>query len=285
MIQWQDVCRLFTPRAAESHKGTYGTVLSVCGSYGMAGAAVLAAKAALRSGAGLVTAAVPDAIYPLVAAQIPEAVFAPYAEGGVKAAAMLLPKTERASSLLLGCGLGQTREAAELVEALLSSVTCPIILDADGINLLARHISIVETIQAPLIMTPHPLELSRLLGWSVDRIQADRCAAACEAVRRTGAVVVLKGHHTVIASPSGDVWVNPTGNPGMAVGGSGDVLAGIIASLVAQGLSPAEAAWCGVYLHGAAGDRAAARLSQHAMLPSDIIDELGGLFLQLEQQE
>lgn len=285
MMEWQDVYRCFAPRTADSHKGTYGTVLSVCGSYGMAGAAALAAKAALRSGAGLVVAAVPESIYPIVAVQVPEAVFAPYPEGGAKAAVTLLPRVESASSLLIGCGLGQTRAAAELTEALLAGTTCPIILDADGINLLARHISIVETIQAPLIVTPHPLELSRLLGYSVAQVQEDRPAAAREAARRIGAVVVLKGHHTVIAAPSGETWVNPTGNPGMAVGGSGDVLAGMIAALVAQGLSPADAACCGVYLHGAAGDRAAARLSQHAMLPSDIIDELGGLFLQLEQQE
>ena len=129
------------------------------------------------------------------------------------------------------------------------------------------------------------MEISRLLGCSVEQVQQDRRAAAHEATQRTGAVVVLKGHHTVITTPSGKEWVNPTGNPGMAVGGSGDVLAGMIASLAAQGLSPEDAARCGVYLHGAAGDRAAERLSQHAMLPSDIIDELSGLFLQLEQQE
>ena len=284
-MTWNEICRCFVPRAADSHKGTYGTVLSVCGSYGMAGAAVLAAKAALRSGVGLVAAAVPESIYPIVAVQVPEAVFVPYAEGGAHAAKLLLPCARSADALLIGCGLGQTRDAAELTAALLDGATCPIVLDADGINLLARHISIVETIHAPLILTPHPAELSRLLGCSVVQIQSDRTAAAREAVQRTGAVVVLKGHHTVIAAPSGELWVNPTGNPGMAVGGSGDVLAGMIAALAAQGLSPEEAARCGVYLHGAAGDCAAARLSQHAMLPSDMIDELGGLFLQLEQRE
>lgn len=285
MMVWQDICRCFTPRAEDSHKGTYGTVLSVCGSYGMAGAAALAAKAALRSGVGLVVAALPESIYPIVSVQVPEAVFAPYAEGGAQAAEVLLPRLERADALLIGCGLGRTQDAAALWEALVGEASCPIVLDADGINLLARHISIVETIHAPLIITPHPTELSRLLGCSTADIQQDRLAAAREAVRRTGAVVVLKGHHTVIAAPSGEEWVNPTGNPGMAVGGSGDVLAGMVASLAAQGLSPEDAARCGVYLHGAAGDRAVARLSQHAMLPSDIIDELSGLFLQLEQQE
>ncbi len=285
MMQWEEIRRCFAPRVPDSHKGTYGTVLSVCGSYGMAGAAALASKAALRCGAGLVIAAVPETIYPIVSAQIPEAVFAPYADGGVKAAKQVLPYAQRASALLIGCGLGQSYEAGELIAALLENATCPIILDADGINWLARHISITETMQAPLIITPHPMEMSRLLGCSVEQVQQDRRAAAREATQRTGAVVVLKGHHTVITTPSGKEWVNPTGNPGMAVGGSGDVLAGMIASLAAQGLSPEDAARCGVYLHGAAGDRAAERLSQHAMLPSDMIEELSGLFLQLEQQE
>ncbi len=285
MMEWQEIRRCFAPRSADSHKGTYGTVLSVCGSYGMAGAAALAAKAALRSGVGLLTAAVPESIYPIVAVQVPEGVFVPYAACGVQAVKMLLPRLQKADALLVGCGLGQSPSTTAMIEALVAEAACPIILDADGINAAARHISIVETIHAPLILTPHPMELSRLLGCSVATVQADRLAAAKEAVQRTGAVVVLKGHHTVIAAPSGEVWVNPTGNPGMAVGGSGDVLAGMIAGLVAQGMPPADAARCGVYLHGAAGDRAAARLSQHAMLPTDMLEELSGLFLQLEQQE
>ncbi len=283
-MEFCEMRRYITPRAADSHKGTYGTVLSVCGSYGMAGAAALAATAALRSGCGLVVAALPKSIYPIVAVQLPEAVFAPYDTAG-SAAAMLLPRLKTADALLVGCGLGQSHDTADLLTALLTEADVPIILDADGINLVARHIVLTETIKAPLILTPHPMEMARLLGVTVGEVQADREVAAREAVRRTGAVVVLKGHRTVIATPSGDVFINETGNPGMAVGGSGDVLAGIIAGLAAQGLSPEAAARCGVYLHGAAGDRAAARLSQHAMLPSDILDELPGLFLKLEQQE
>ncbi len=275
----------FPPREADSHKGTYGTLLSVCGSYGMAGAALLAAKAALRCGTGLVVAALPDAVYPIIAAALPETVFAPYPEAGARAAVGLRQWLNKASALLVGCGLGTGSGEAELLSALLWEAVCPIVLDADGINLVARHIDIVETISAPLILTPHPRELSRLLGCTVEDIRRDRTAATIEAVRRTGAVVVLKGHRTVIAAPSGEVWVNPTGNPGMAVGGSGDVLAGMIGGFVAQGFAPLDAARCGVYLHGLAGDRAAARLSQHAMLPSDIIDELSGAFLELERTE
>ena len=279
----EEIRRCFPPRKADSHKGDYGTLLSVCGSYGMAGAALLAAEAALRCGTGLVIAAVPTSLYPAVATALREAVFAPYEEE--QAAEALLPRLTTASALLVGCGLGKDTWAKKLLPMLLSAADCPIVLDADGINLAAQHIAITETVHAPLILTPHPKEMARLLGCSVEEVQRDREAAAREAVRRTGAVVVLKGHGTIVASPDGETWVNTTGNPGMAVGGSGDVLAGMIAAFAAQGMSPSDAAKCGVYLHGMAGDRAAARLSQHAMLPSDLIAELGGLFLKLEQSE
>ena len=281
----QDIRAQFPPRAENSHKGTYGNALLVCGSYGMAGAAVLAAKAALRCGVGLATAAMPQSIYPIIAAAVPEAVCVPYTEGGAKAAVQLRGALSKATAVLVGCGLSQSREAAELTAAVLREATVPVVLDADGINAAAKHIDITEARRAPLVLTPHPLEMARLLHCSVEEVQRDRTATALEAARQFRAVAVLKGHGTVVASPDGEVAVNTTGNPGMAVGGSGDVLAGMIASLLAQGLSPFEAARCGVWLHGAAGDRAAARLSQHAMLPSDMVDELGALFLKLEQAE
>ncbi len=280
----ESVKRCFPPRKADSHKGTYGTLLAVCGSYGMAGAAILAARAAMRCGTGLVIAALPASIYPIAAVALPEVVFAPL-EGGscTDHIKQLSPHFEKSTALLVGCGLGNTAATAQLTEALFHTATCPIVLDADGINAAVRHISILETAHPPLILTPHPKELARLLHTTVEQIQAERQTAAQTAALRFNAVVVLKGHHTVIAAPNGTVSVNPTGNPGMAVAGSGDVLAGMIAGLLAQGLSPFDAARCGVYLHGAAGDLAAARLSQHAMLPTDIVDELGTLFSQLEK--
>ncbi len=279
----ESIKNCFAPRAADSHKGTYGTLLSVCGSYGMAGAAILSARAAMRCATGLVIAALPETIYPIAAGALPEVVFAPLKEECAAALIKeLTPHLQKSTALLVGCGLGNTAATAQLTEALFHAATCPIVLDADGINVAARHISILETAHPPLILTPHPKELSRLLHITVEQIGADRQAAAQTAASRFDAVVVLKGHRTVIAAPNGTLSVNQTGNPGMAVAGSGDVLAGMIAGLVAQGLSPFDAARCGVYLHGAAGDLAAARLSQHAMLPTDILDELGMLFLQLE---
>lgn len=274
----------FPPRDPQSHKGTYGTLLSVCGSYGMAGAAVLAARAAGRCGTGLVVSALPASIYPIAAAQLPEVVFAPLEQTDpaiiIK---QLQPYLKKSTAVLIGCGLGTAPHSAHLVEALFTHVDRPIVLDADGINIAARHISILETAHPPLVLTPHPMELARLLNCSVNDVQKDRQAAAITAASRFHSVVVLKGNRTIVADPNKTVYINETGNPGMAVAGSGDVLAGMIGGLLAQGLSPWDAACCGVYLHGAAGDLAAARLSQHALLPTDILNELGTLFLQLEQ--
>ena len=275
------------PRVADSHKGTYGTLLTVCGSYGMAGAALLCARGALRSGVGLLRAAVPRSVYPLLAAALPEAVFCAVSEqDGCFSAAAIPALTDAlitADAVVLGCGLGQGEGQTAVVRHILTHSTAPVILDADGINAVTPHILAEEARSAPLILTPHPGEMARLLGVSTAAVQADRVGVAQTLARQTGAVVVLKGHHTVIAAPDGETAINPTGNPGMATGGSGDVLAGIIGSLVAQGLPPYAAAVCGTYLHGAAGDRAAQRRSQRGMLPSDLIEELGSLFLQFER--
>lgn len=275
------------PRAADSHKGTYGTLLTVCGSYGMAGAALLCARGALRSGVGLLRAAVPHSVYPLLVEAIPEAVFLPVEEqdGCFSAAAIpaLIESLTTADGVVVGCGMGRGEGQTAVVRQILAHSTAPVILDADGINAVTPHILAEETRIAPLILTPHPGEMARLTGTSIAQVQADRVGAALRLAQEVDAVVVLKGHRTIIASPDGEVMENPTGNPGMATGGSGDVLAGIIGSLAAQGVSPYAAAVCGAYIHGAAGDAAALRYSQRGMLPTDLIEELGALFLQFEK--
>ncbi|HOB37281.1 MAG TPA: NAD(P)H-hydrate dehydratase [Candidatus Avimonas sp.] len=277
----------FGARQSDTHKGDYGRLLCFCGSKGMAGAAVLAAKAALRCGAGLVICALPESVYPIAAAHIIEPIFCPLPETengdfALTARKILHEQMIKADTVLIGCGLGQSPRAASLVLDLLENAECPVVLDADGINIIAGHINKLKTARAPIILTPHPGEMSRLTGLSVPYIQSDRARAAREFAEETGAVVVLKGARTVIAAPGMPALVNPTGNPGMATGGSGDVLAGIIAAFCAQGLGGYQAAMCGVYLHSLAGDRAALRLSQRFMLPSDIIDELSGPFLSFE---
>ena len=270
----EEIRRLFPKRAADSHKGTYGTVLTVCGKEGMAGACILSAKAAFRCGAGLVACAVPRCIYPVVAVAVPEAVFSVDNDEAY---------LKKASAVLVGCGLGNDEEARRRVAAVLSRCCVPVVVDADGINALSQHIlTEKETEALPMILTPHPAELARLLACSVAHVQGDRDNAAVEAARRYHAVVVLKGHQTVIADENGVFYRNQTGNPGLATAGSGDVLAGMIVSLLAQGLSLRDAARCGVYFHGLAGDRAAHKLSQHALMASDLLLELPSLFLEIE---
>lgn len=282
------VAERFIPRAADSHKGTYGRLLTVCGSYGMAGAALLCARAALRSGVGLVTAAVPQSVYPLLAAAVPEAVFAPMPQTAagtfsIEAAEPLRQAVAGATAVVIGPGIGTGEDTRRLVEQMCRYSTRPVVLDADGINCVTPHILVEETVSAPLILTPHPGEMARLLGKSVEWVQQNRREIVRRCADEWGVTLVLKGHGTLVCAPGRPILENPTGNPGMATGGSGDVLAGIIGALAAQGMDPYYAAACGVYLHGMAGDGAAERLSQHGMLPSDIIEELPSLFLQFEK--
>ncbi len=282
------VKQLFKPRNPESNKGDYGRLLCFCGSDGMAGAAVMSGRAAIRCGTGLVYLAVPRPIYPIVASQLAESVFVIL---DTTSSGELLPESKihykqvfnQSSACLMGCGLGTEPNAESMVYKTISRSAIPLIIDADGINAVAANIDILKTAKVPLILTPHPGEMARLLNTTVADVQAHRLEYAKNFAADYQAIVVLKGAGTVVASPTGQVYVNPTGNAGMAKGGSGDVLAGMIAAFTAQGAEPFFAAVCGAYLHGLAGDRCAKRLSQRAMLPTDIIDELPGLFLEFEQ--
>ncbi len=273
-------------RPVDGHKGTFGHLLSVCGCRGMAGAAAFAAEAAYRCGTGLVTAAMPCGIYPLVTAQVPEAVCALLPEdanGGIDAKAVdtlssLLPKM---SAVLIGCGLGKGDGATAVLKTLMKTVSCPLVVDADGLNLLAAHKNEMET-GNNVCLTPHPAEASRLLGITTEAVEANRQAAAITLAERYHAVVVLKGHETLIAAEGMLLLQNHTGNDGLAKGGNGDVLAGIIGGLAAGGMSLYEAAACGVYLHGLAGERTAKRLSRRGMLPRDLLTELSFLLSDYE---
>ncbi len=282
------VRRCIRPRPADSHKGTFGRVLLWCGSRGMAGAAMLCARGALRCGAGLVELAIPESLYPILAPALPEAIFLllPEQKPGVLAPgalSVLLAAAEKATAVVVGCGWGHPENGAEWLKALRRHCACPLVLDADGINAITPHMLLEDTASAPAVLTPHPGEMARLLGIATGEVQQRREEIARRFADAYGVTLALKGHHTLVAAPEGPLLRNPTGNPGMATGGSGDVLAGMIGSLAAQGLTPFEAAACGVWLHGAAGDAAAARLSQHSMLPSDLVGELGGLFLKFEK--
>lgn len=255
----------------QSNKGNLGKLLMVCGSQGMAGACMMAAKAALRCGVGLLNIAVDRPLYPILAGAVPEAVFTVLDWEGSpgESRETLCAAMDKSTACLLGCGLGTLSEA--VCPTVFSHCTTPLLADADALNYAARHPGVLEETGCPLLLTPHPGEMARLCGDVIPEIQADRLGAAGEKARETGAVVVLKGAATVIAAPDGRRALNPTGNAGMAKGGSGDVLAGMTASFLAQGIPPFEAACLGAYLHGLAGDLGAARLGKRSLLPTDLI--------------
>ena len=267
-----------------AHKGTNGTLLALCGSYGMSGAAVMSGMAALRTGIGLLKMAVPKSIYTIAAEKLPEVVFIPLEQDkdGIVDIDEYGKLDEalrgNATAALIGCGLGVNNNIKSLVALLISGSDKPLVIDADGINLISSNINILKRASAPIIITPHPGEMARLIGSDVNTVQNDRYNIARNFAGEYGVTVVLKGANTLIALPDGRVYVNMTGNSGMAKGGSGDVLAGMAASFMAQGLSAEAAAINAVYYHGLAGDKCAEKYSRRSMLPSDIISELKYIF-------
>jgi len=269
---------IFKKRTRNSHKGSFGTALIVAGSYGMCGAEILATKAALRSGVGIAKAVVTDKNYTAFCSSIPEAVTYPVVadrDGGIS---LSFDETKslcsNAQAVLVGPGLGQSFAAKQTTINILKNAEIPIVLDADGINAVAFDINILRKTKAPVIITPHPGEMARLCGKSVREIEADRIGNAVKFAMETGCITVLKGANTIVAAPDGRVFFNTTGNAGLATGGSGDVLSGILVSLLSQGYSPLTAALSGVYIHGKAADIAAEKYGFASLLPSDIITEL-----------
>ena len=255
------------------HKGNFGKILLLCGSRGFTGAAYFAAMGALRSGAGLVYLGVPESIYAIEAVKLNEPVVFPLPDDDGKlsflAVSEILERLPQMDAVLVGCGLGQSKGTLAVVEAVLQHARCPVVLDADGINVLIEHKDVLRGRQYPTILTPHDGEFLRFGG----TVGEDRMASAAYFANDWNAIVLLKGHETCITDGNKG-YVNHTGNPGMAVGGSGDVLAGIITALLGQGLPVLEAAACGAWLHGAAGDLCAKSLGQYAMLPSDMLEAL-----------
>ena len=255
------------------HKGNFGKTLLLCGSRGYTGAAYLAAMGALRAGAGLVFLGVPESIYAIEAVKLHEPVVFPLPdrEGKLSREAMgeILERLPQMAAVLVGCGLGQSEDTAAVVGEVLEQAQCPVVVDADGINVLGPHKDILRRRQYATILTPHDGEFLRFGG----KLSPDRMACAAEYARQWNSIVLLKGHETCITD-GGSGYRNTTGNPGMAVGGSGDVLAGMITGLLGQGIAPLEAAACAAWLHGAAGDLCAQELGQYAMLPTDLLNRL-----------
>ena len=267
------VLSLLPDRNPWGHKGNFGKLLLLCGSRGYTGAAFFAAMGALRAGAGLVFLGVPESIYGIEAVKLNEPVIFPLPDAGGRLSADAVPEIltrfPQMDAVLVGPGLGQSEGTLAVVRAVLEKAECPVVVDADGINVLSAHRDLLRGRKSPTILTPHDGEFARLGGV----IGEDRMSAAAALAEVLGCVVLLKGHETCITDGT-DGFLNPTGNPGMAVGGSGDVLAGVITALLGAGLLPLEAAACGAWLHGAAGDRCAAELGQYGMLPTDMLSAL-----------
>ena len=269
----QSVLSILPERDPFGHKGSFGKVLLLCGSRGFTGAAYLAAMGALRSGAGLVYLGVPESIYAIEAVKLNEPVVFPLPDKEGKLSEEAVPEIRKRlpamDAVLVGCGLGISEGTLAVVKAALENAVCPVVLDADGINVLSGHMDILRGRQYPTILTPHDGEFRRVGGSVGD----DRMASAGAFASEFGCVLLLKGHRTCITDGQTG-YVNGTGNPGMAVGGSGDVLAGILTGLLGQGIEPLKAAACAAWLHGAAGDLCASELGQYAMLPTDMLSAL-----------
>ena len=262
--------RLLPKRNADTHKGNYGRILLLCGSRGYTGAAALAAMVALRTGAGLVYLGVPESIYEIEACKLLEPIVFPLTDfnGMLSSDAIskiqgLIPKMD---AVLIGPGLGQSAETQKVVIEVLNKSNCPVVLDADGINMICDHINVLRGRKYPTILTPHDGEFVRLGG----NKDSDRIEASMQMAKELNCILLRKGHHSIITDGSA-CYINHTGNPGMATGGSGDVLSGIIVSLLGQGLQSIMAAACGAWLHGAAGDLCMHEIGQYGMLPQDIV--------------
>lgn len=266
-------------RPLNSHKGTFGHLLVVAGSRNYIGAAYLASQAAVRVGAGLVTLATPESVYRIVASKLTEAIYLPLPEDDAgrihpNAAQLIRESLPRYDAVLVGCGLGWSSGTTEFLERLLLSEpqpTLPVVIDADGLNNLSQLPDWWQRLGGPVALTPHPGEMATLTGTKTAEVQEDRIAAACQWAARWNATVALKGAYTVVAEPSGMARVSPFANPGLASGGTGDVLTGIIGGLMAQGLSPYDAACCGVYLHGLAGEAVREAMGDTGTIASDLI--------------
>ncbi len=272
-------------RPDDAHKGTIGTMLNISGSYSMAGACILSSMSALRSGVGLLKVALPESIYPIVSSNVFEAVFLPYKSknGTVECSftAKAISEAEKADAVLLGCGLSLTDDTVSFVFDFVKNCTTKLLIDADGINAISKNINILKEKKADIVLTPHIKEMSRLCGLSTQYILENRRSVAENFAKEHSVIVVLKGKNTIITDGE-STFVNPTGNSSMAKGGSGDVLSGIITSLMAQGLSGLNAAVVGVYIHGLCGDVSADLLSKTSALPRDIVDALPKVFKAIE---
>ncbi len=283
LLDVEHIRAILPRRRSDGHKGTFGTALIVAGSRGFSGAAILAGKAAVRSGCGLVNLAVPSGITDVVESAVIEAIKTPLPQTETEALSpagleTLLEASGNAEAIAIGPGIGTDRRTRKLELGFLAEVEKPVVIDADGVNNLAGRLALLSRAKTPMVLTPHPGEFARLTGLKPGDINADRVGVSRRFATEHKVVLVLKGASTVVAAPDGRVFVNPTGNSGLASGGAGDVLTGLITGLMAQGMSPLDAACAGVFLHGLAADIAVQSLTEYCLAAGDLPDFLAQAF-------
>ena len=284
-ISLNDVFDTIKKRPSDSHKGSFGLLTNICGSKNYTGAAAMAVLGALRSGIGIVCLASTEYVILPTACKVSECTYLPLTPnetGSISADNIerLLKKLKSSSAALIGCGMTNCLDTQKIVTEIITHAECQLVLDADALNSIAHSVDILKKAKNPPIITPHIAEMARLMDTEIYKIKMNPEATAIGFARKYNCIVVLKDHVTHIAHPDGTVYANTTGNAGLARGGSGDILSGIISSFAAQGTDPFMSAVCAVYLHGLAADRCAARLSQYGMLPSDILEDLCAIFLE-----
>lgn len=276
----------FLKRDVNSNKGQNGHLLNLCGSWKMPGAAVICAQAALKTGVGLLKCTFPKSVYPVITSHLIQPLFSPVSENEEKtfsigALTSVLSDVEWADAVAAGCGIGNNDDTQVIINQLVRESNVPIVLDADGINSIIPNIDVLKDSKAQLVLTPHPGEMARLINESVQYVQENRIDAAKAFAKEYGIILVLKGANTVVTNGK-SVFVNTTGNPGMAMGGTGDMLTGMIASLIAQGIKPYDAAKCAVYIHGLCGDITAKEISTLGMTVENMLELLGALMSEFE---
>lgn len=275
-------------RNPNAHKGDFGKLLCICGSKSMPGAAYFCVSSAIKCGVGLVIAATSESVYNSLSCKISECTFKilkETSEGTISSANIddILFETQKCSAVLIGCGMGWNEDTGFLTRELIKKSKNPLVIDADGINVISENIDILREIKSPVVITPHMKEMCRLIGTDMDYLKSNKIKCVSDFCSKYNVTLILKGHGTIIAGGNDKIYLNTTGNPGMAKGGSGDVLSGMVASFLAQGYSPIDSAICATYIHGMAGDECSGKMSQIAMTPTDLIGSLPDVFLQFEK--
>lgn len=288
LIDNEYVRGLIGKRKNNTHKGDYGKIFIIGGSRGLTGAAYLSSESALKCGGGLITLGICESLNNIMEEKLTEVMTLPLADSNGHLTKEAYPKIKRMADkcgcVLFGPGLGGGDDILYLLREILKNSRVPVIIDADGLNALSRDKSVLDECGCGVILTPHAGEMSRLCGKSIEYVEAHRYEVSSELAQELGAVIILKGHHTIVTGADGIQYINNTGNPGMASGGSGDVLAGMISAFAARGMSEADAAIAAVYLHGLAGDIAAEKYGENSLIPSDIIQNISVAFLSCMQQ-